>query len=246
MSAPPADAAPAVEEGRIAPCSGHALELEAGDELVVIDPLGEQVSDLTAFARDDTAEYLSSGRSIDYASKLWLSTGDVLYSNRSRPMLAIVEDTCGRHDFTLTPCSKEMFEKLYGEQPGRPGCEGNLASALAPWGIGRDRIPVAFNIFMRVEMDPARRRVTRDGTEIQLTGKEYALLEYLMRNQGVVLSEARIIEHVWDMNHDSMTNTVNVYIHHLRTKIDRGRSRRLIHTIRGAGFMLSERETDPA
>lgn len=97
-----------------------------------------------------------------------------------------------------------------------------------------------------LEMDPARRRVTRDGVEIQLTGKEYALLEYLMRNQGVVLSEARIIEHVWDMNHDSMTNTVNVYIHHLRTKIDRGRSRRLIHTIRGAGFMLSERETDPA
>ena len=160
MSAPPADAAPAVEEGRIAPCSGHALELEAGDELVVIDPLGEQVSDLTAFARDDTAEYLSSGRSIDYASKLWLSTGDVLYSNRSRPMLAIVEDTCGRHDFTLTPCSKEMFEKLYGEQPGRPGCEGNLASALAPWGIGRDRIPVAFNIFMRVEFDPASGRVS--------------------------------------------------------------------------------------
>ena len=97
-----------------------------------------------------------------------------------------------------------------------------------------------------LEMDPARRRVTRDGAEVQLTGKEYALLEYLMRNQGVVLSEARIIEHVWDMNHDSMTNTVNVYIHHLRNKIDRGRSRRLIHTIRGAGFMLSERETDPA
>lgn len=148
-------AADAVPVERIPPCSGRAIELDAGDELVVIDPMGQQVSDLTAFARDDLDEYLSSGRSIDYAAKLWLSTGDVLYSNRSRPMFTIVEDTCGRHDFTLTPCSKEMFEKLYGERPGRPGCEGNLATALAPWGIGRDRVPVAFNIFMHVAMDPA-------------------------------------------------------------------------------------------
>lgn len=138
---------------RIQPCSGHAVELEAGDELVVIDPLGQQVSDLTAFNREDLDEYLSSGRSIDYASKLWLTTGDTLYSNRSRPMFTIIEDTCGRHDFTLTPCSKEMFEKLYGEEEGRPGCEGNLARALAPWGISRDRVPVAFNIFMHVAVD---------------------------------------------------------------------------------------------
>jgi uncharacterized protein YcgI (DUF1989 family) len=138
---------------RIQPCSGHAVELDAGDELVVIDPLGQQVSDLTAFSRDDLEEYLSSGRTIDYASRLWLSTGDVLYSNRSRAMFTILEDTCGRHDFTLTPCSKEMFERLYGEQEGRPGCEGNMAEALAPWGITRDRVPVAFNIFMHVTVD---------------------------------------------------------------------------------------------
>ena len=147
------------EAGRIAPCSGTAVELEAGDELVVIDPLGQQVSDLTAFARDDLDEYLSSGRSIDYASKLWLSTGDVLYSNRSRPMFTIVQDTCGRHDFTLTPCSKRMFELLYDEEEGRPGCEGNLAAALAPYGIGADRIPVAFNIFMHVTVDGQTGRI---------------------------------------------------------------------------------------
>jgi len=92
-----------------------------------------------------------------------------------------------------------------------------------------------------LEMDPSTRRVTRAGAEIQLTGKEYALLEYFMRNPGVVLSESRIIEHVWDMNYDSLTNTVNVYIHHLRNKIER-EGRRLIHTIRGAGYMLSDRE----
>lgn len=162
------------ETVRIPPCSGYALELEAGDELVVIDPMGQQVSDLTAFGRDDIDEYLSSGRSIDYASKLWLGTGDVLYSNRSRPMFTIVEDTCGRHDFTLTPCSKEMFEKLYGEKEGRPGCEGNLAAALAPWGIARDRIPVAFNIFMHVTVDAVTGRIavlpplSRPGDHVRL------------------------------------------------------------------------------
>ena len=140
---------------RIPPCSGHAVELDVGDELIVIDPCGQQVSDLTAFARDDLREYLSSGRSIDYASRLWLSTHDVLYSNRSRPMFTIMEDTCGRHDFTLTPCSRRMFEIIYGETEGRPGCEGNLAAALAPYGIGVDQIPVAFNIFMNVSVDSA-------------------------------------------------------------------------------------------
>ncbi|MFL6587467.1 MAG: DUF1989 domain-containing protein [Luteimonas sp.] len=142
---------------RIPPCSGRAVRLDTGDELVIIDPMGEQVSDLTAFSCEDTAEYLSSGRSIDYASRLFLTTGDTLYSNRSNAMFSIMEDTCGRHDFTLTPCSKVMFEKLYGEQEGRPGCEGNLAAALAPYGIGIDRIPVAFNVFMNVAFDEAGR-----------------------------------------------------------------------------------------
>jgi uncharacterized protein len=159
---------------RIAPCSARAVELEPGDELVVIDPEGQQVSDLVAFARDDTAEYLSSGRSIDYASRLFLSTGDVLYSNRSRPMLTILEDTCGRHDFTLTPCSKDTFAIIYGEHEGRPGCEGNLAMALAPYGIGVDRIPIAFNVFMHVAVDPASGRIavrpplSRPGDHVRL------------------------------------------------------------------------------
>lgn len=151
--------ADAAATARIAPCSAQAVELEAGDELLVIDPEGQQVSDLVAFARDDTAEYLSSGRSIDYASRLFLTAGDVLYSNRSRPMFTILEDTCGRHDFTLTPCSKDTFAIIYGEHEGRPGCEGNLAMALAPYGIGVDRIPIAFNVFMHVAVDAASGRI---------------------------------------------------------------------------------------
>ena len=140
---------------RIPPCSARSVELGPGDELIIIDPEGQQVCDLVAFAQPDHQEYLSSGRSLDYASRLWLTTGDVLYSNRSRPMLTVLEDTCGRHDFTLTPCSKDTFRILYGENQDRPGCEGNLVAALAAYGIGVDRIPIAFNIFMHVAIDAA-------------------------------------------------------------------------------------------
>jgi uncharacterized protein YcgI (DUF1989 family) len=112
------------------------------------------VSDLYCFAAQDHDERLSSGRTIDYANSIYVTTGHTLYSNRSRPMLTIVEDTCGRHDFTLTPCSKDTFSIIYGETEGRPGCEGNLAAALEPYGISVDRIPIAFNVFMHVAVDP--------------------------------------------------------------------------------------------
>ncbi|KFN50620.1 DUF1989 domain-containing protein [Arenimonas composti] len=143
----------AISFTRIPPCSARAAELEAGDLLEIVDPEGEQVCDLVAFRRDDLREYLSSGRSLDYASKLWLGTGDLLYSNRSRPMFEIVADDVGRHDFTLTPCSRDTFRILYGHTDPKPGCEGNLEMALAPWGIDRDRIPIAFNVFMHVAFD---------------------------------------------------------------------------------------------
>lgn len=139
----------------IAPRSGVAFPLSAGDRLRVIDPRGEQVCDLLAFNADDTAEVLSSGRSLDYAGKIYLTTGDLLYSNRSQGMLRIVEDTVGRHDFLLTPCSKDTFRILYGDADPHRGCFGNLAEALAPFEIGPDQIPNAFNIFMNVTVDSA-------------------------------------------------------------------------------------------
>ncbi len=91
-----------------------------------------------------------------------------------------------------------------------------------------------------LELDPVMRKVTRAGKEIILTGKEYALLEYMMRNNGRVLTEVMIIEHIWDINYDPMTNVVNVYIHHLRQKIDKGFEKKLIHTIRGSGYVIKE------
>jgi DNA-binding response OmpR family regulator len=88
-------------------------------------------------------------------------------------------------------------------------------------------------------MDTRARRVTRGGALIQLTTKEYALLEYLMRRQRQVVSRADIAEHVWDDSFDPMSNLIEVYIQRLRRKIDDGRSVKLIQTRRGAGYTLS-------
>jgi uncharacterized protein len=137
----------------IAPRTGTAFELKAGQTLTVIDPLGGQVADLLAFNAHDIGEAISSGRTLDYASRIYLTTGDPLYSNRSNVMLDIVADTVGRHDFLLTPCSKDTFRIIYGDTAPHQGCFGNLAAALAPWGVTDDMIPTAFNCFMNVPVD---------------------------------------------------------------------------------------------
>jgi len=139
----------------IPPRSGAAFTLNHGQMLTLIDPEGRQVSDLLAFARDDLREVISSGRTLDYANRIYLTTGDRLYSNRSNVMLHIVEDTVGRHDFLLTPCSKDTFRIIYGDTDPHRGCFGNLAAALEPYGVEPDSIPVAFNCFMNVPVDGA-------------------------------------------------------------------------------------------
>lgn len=138
---------------RIEPRTGTAFELSAGQTLTVIDPMGSQVADLLAFNRHDVGEAISSGRTLDYASRIFLTTGDPLYSNRSNVMLDIVEDMVGRHDFLLTPCSKDTFRIIYGDTDPHRGCFGNLAAALSPFGVTDDMIPVAFNCFMNVPVD---------------------------------------------------------------------------------------------
>jgi uncharacterized protein YcgI (DUF1989 family) len=139
---------------RIDPQHGAAFELRGGQVLRVIDPFGEQVSDLVAFGRDDRAEWLSSGRSIDYNDTIQFTTGHRLYSNRSRVMLTILNDTVGRHDFLYTPCSQETFTLIYQHASPHPSCFENLSRALSPYGIAPDAIPTTFNIFMNVEMAP--------------------------------------------------------------------------------------------
>ena len=138
---------------RISSRTGQAFKIKKGQFLKVTDPEGQQVSDMLAYNAEDTREYISSGRSIDFAGRLLLTTGDPLYSNRSNVMLTIVHDEVGRHDFTLTPCSEATFRILYGHTEPHHGCQGNFEKALAPFGIEPDDIPIAFNVFMNVDVD---------------------------------------------------------------------------------------------
>ncbi len=110
----------------IAPRSGVAFRLREGQTLRVIDPQGVQVSDLLAYNAADVREAISNGRTFDYEETIALTTGNHLWSSRSRPMLAIVDDKVGRHDFLLTPCSEATFRHFYPDQPVHRGCFGNL------------------------------------------------------------------------------------------------------------------------
>jgi len=169
------------EPTRITPRSGVAFPLARGQRLTVIDPEGTQVADLLAFARDDVREVISNGRTFDYEETMRLTTGNRLWSNRSRVLLTIEEDTVGCHDFLLTPCSVDTFRHFYPDKPEHPGCFGNLARALAPFGIEPDAIPVAFNVFMNVPVD-ANGRVqvlpprSKPGDRIALRAEEDLLI----------------------------------------------------------------------
>ena len=139
----------------INPRHGTAFTIKSGQTLAVIDPQGGQVADLLSFSESDVREVISSGRTLDYASRIYLTKGDMLYSNRSNVMLSIIEDDVGRHDFLLTPCAEATFSIIYGDTDPHHGCFGNLAAALEPWKISPDAIPVAFNCFMNVPVDGA-------------------------------------------------------------------------------------------
>ncbi|HYA42473.1 MAG TPA: response regulator transcription factor [Syntrophobacteraceae bacterium] len=94
--------------------------------------------------------------------------------------------------------------------------------------------------FADLVLDPSRRTVHRGGRKIELTAKEYALLDYFMRNPGRVLTRSMIADRVWDYNFDSMTNIIDVYVNYLRRKIDSEGEHKLIHTVRGVGYVLKE------
>jgi len=94
--------------------------------------------------------------------------------------------------------------------------------------------------FADLRLDPVSHKVWRGKTEIELTAKEYGLLEYLMRNPNTVLSRAMIADHVWDYAFDSFTNIIDVYVNYLRKKVDKDFPVRLIHTVRGQGYVMRE------
>jgi DNA-binding response OmpR family regulator len=95
-----------------------------------------------------------------------------------------------------------------------------------------------------LSVDPERRAVYRDELRIELTPKEFKLLEYLMRNSGSVVSRAMITEKVWGYGFESYSNSIDVHVNHLRQKVDRSYEPKLIHTVKGVGYILEDRSTE--
>ena len=136
---------------RIPPQSGAAFVLPAHHRLRITDVEGRQVSDVVLFSKTDPREKLSSGKTLDFEETLLITAGHHLWSNRSRKLALIEEDTNGRNDFLLAPCSPETFAIMYGHEGYHPSCFENLYTALAPHGIAPDDVPTAFNVFMNVQ-----------------------------------------------------------------------------------------------
>ncbi|MFV8225627.1 DUF1989 domain-containing protein [Christiangramia aquimixticola] len=133
--------------------SGAAFTLKKGQTLKVIDPQGEQVSDMVLFNAEDKREKISSGKTLDFEESILITEGNFLWSNRSKKMMEILKDTNGRNDFLLAPCSPETFKIMYGKNEYHPSCFENLYTNLETFGIEPDDIPTAFNIFMNVQFD---------------------------------------------------------------------------------------------
>lgn len=150
---------------------GLAVRLKAGQRLRIIDIEGGQTGDLVAYSADG-AERLSNGRTFDYGGKIHVSTGDVLWSDRSNPMLTIVADEVGRHDMLYAACSREMYRLQY-DADDHPNCHDNLGAALRELGIDPRFLPTPLNLFMNVEVDPEGRLAivpprTRQGASMTL------------------------------------------------------------------------------
>jgi uncharacterized protein len=137
---------------------GAGLRLRRGERLRIIDPEGGQSGDLLAFSPDGR-ERLSNGRTFDYGGKIYVSTGDVLWSDLSNPMLTIVTDEVGRHDFLYAPCSLEMYRIQYQVTGYHPNCSDNLTAALRELGIQPGSLPTALNFFMCVDVAEGGRLV---------------------------------------------------------------------------------------
>jgi DNA-binding response OmpR family regulator len=133
-------------------------------------------------------------------------------------------DDCLNKPFSYTELSARVRALL---RRGRPATDSSLR-------------------VLDLTLDRIERRVERAGKRIELTSKEFALLEYLMRNAGRRVTRSMIIEHVWNIDFDTTTNVVDVYINYLRKKIDDGATNKLIHTVRGVGYELSAPQGDAA
>lgn len=135
----------------IKPQTGDSFIIKKGQKLKVIDILGAQVSDMVLFNEHSLSEKISSGKTMDFEESILFSKNNFLWSNRGNKMMKILEDTNGRNDFLLAPCSPKTFEIMYDHKGYHPSCHQNLFDNLERFGITEDDIPTAFNIFMNVQ-----------------------------------------------------------------------------------------------
>ena len=133
----------------IAARHGIALEVGRGQVLRIVDVEGQQVGDLVCFNRDDLTERYSPQNTILFNRTIYPKVGAVLVSDRGRAMMRLVADTVGVHDLICGSCSEEYYrDRLDYREPHR-SCRGNLAEAMAPWGVDLQDIPFSFNVFMQ-------------------------------------------------------------------------------------------------
>jgi urea carboxylase-associated protein 1 len=137
----------------IPPARHFAVELRAGQVLRIIDLEGQQVADLICYSLADLGERLSIVNSISLNRQVYPRLGTVLWSDRAQPMMTIVADTCGVHDFLAGACSRFTNERRYGVKDTR-NCRDNLAEAVEPWGIAAKDVPFNMNVFMNCPIGP--------------------------------------------------------------------------------------------
>jgi len=157
--------------------SGVAFHLKKNQILKVIDPKGEQVSDMVLFNAKDIKEKISSGKTFDFEETILLTKNNFLWSNRSNKMMEILEDTNGRNDFLLAPCSSETFTNMYNNSDYHPSCFENLHTNLKNFDILPDDIPNAFNIFMNVQFDEMGKLSVKPPTS---QANDYVIFKALM------------------------------------------------------------------
>lgn len=134
--------------------SGAGFAVKSGQMIRVSCLDAGQVVDLFCVSHENPEEILSSGHTLDYNEKLFLTTGDNLFSNKSAPMLKFFTDPAGPHIMLYAPCSQEMYTKSYDIVEPHPNCINNLSSALAPFGVAPNSIGIPLNIFMHIQINP--------------------------------------------------------------------------------------------
>jgi urea carboxylase-associated protein 1 len=141
------------EDFVLAPRACVARRLDAGQSLRITDLEGQQVADVIAFTWPDLKDRLWPSTSIRLNGTVYFTTGHVLYSELSRPLLTITHDTCGRHDMLAGSCNAHIDKVRYGVDDHR-GCVENFMEAIAPYGLERADVPMSFNVFMNCPVEP--------------------------------------------------------------------------------------------